>query len=33
MDPTMTVEQQMLSIGQQTGENVKIEKFVILNLN
>lgn len=33
MDPTMTVEQQCLSIGQQTGENVKIEKFIILTLN
>lgn len=33
MDPSITVEQQMLSVSQQTGENIKIEKFVILTLN
>jgi elongation factor Ts len=33
MDPNATVEQYMHSISQQTGEAIRIEKFIILNLN
>lgn len=33
IDPSMTVEQYVLSVGQQTGENIKVEKFIVLNLN
>jgi elongation factor Ts len=33
IDPSMSVEQYVQSIGQQTGENIKIEKFIILTLN
>ncbi|MGL4759773.1 MAG: elongation factor Ts [Patescibacteria group bacterium] len=33
MDPSQTVEQYLLSVVQQTGENIKIDKFLTLTLN
>jgi elongation factor Ts len=33
LDPTMTVSEYVLSMSQKTGENIQIEKFVLLYLN
>jgi elongation factor Ts len=33
IDPSMTVKDYILSIGQKTGENIQIEKFVLMYLN
>jgi elongation factor Ts len=33
MDPTLTVKDYMLTISQKCGENIQVEKFVLLYLN
>lgn len=33
IDPSLTVEQYIMSIGQKTGEHIKVDKFIILSLN